>query len=603
MLKTCFQMQLSVTILEIMQNKLKNMENPPSSYQDLLDKVQHYQDAQDYQKALQLHEPAIKEWQGEKDLKYTELLRRNAMCCSFVNEHNKCILSFEECLNIYKDLNQSLDVELLSLLGRSYFNVADYKTSAKWLLQCLQLAEKQQIKNVDSIVATQELLGACYYRLNNFKMSYKYLSTSIELQIAKGRHLKLSAHRPLKMLISTCDCEHLKLKVPLAKYLKLELDLMKKHKHSPIQEYSETLVDLLGAKSDLSEFDDCFLEYINEVRCLLNKAEFNGGDLWGLASDLSLQFKKFEEAIEILEHAKKDKQLNQAFMCLILMAKIKVDHFKKYDEGLQNCHEALNLCQSMEGGGQFEKCVILRTIGDIYNDQKKYHDSLKYFEKAIEETNKTSKASRPPDIVSELQLCQLWLTIARTQCELDMPKTALSSIKKSWYYLRIVDDKRHPKELAYIMIMKGRCYRKMGNYKKAISFTNTAIEHAVIASGVTGFNRLDSWIMLIFLAGCAKLANDKKCVDDTYKKFIHIICITCNNSDELIEFINDTKNASYIADDHELFMSKLKNVVDHRPLMLSNAPPDFLPKLLLYLNSWAISNLLKTSVSQLMYSE
>jgi hypothetical protein len=144
----------------------------------------------------------------------------------------------------------------------------------------------------------------------------------------------------------------------------------------------------------------------------------------------------------------------------------------------------------------------------------------------------------------------------------------------------------------------------MGNYKKAISFTNTAIEQAVIASGVTGFNRLDSWIMLIFLAGCAKLANDKKFVDDTYKKFIHKICITCNNSDELIEFINDTKNASYLADDHELlFMSKLKNVVDHRPLMLSNAPPDFLPKLLLYLNSWAISNLLKTSVSQLMYSE
>jgi hypothetical protein len=34
--------------------------------------------------------------------------------------------------------------------------------------------------------------------------------------------------------------------------------------------------------------------------------------------------------------------------------------------------------------------------------------------------------------------------------------------------------------------------------------------------------------------------------------------------------------------------------------MLSNAPPDFVPKLSRYLNSWAISKLLKQSVNQPM---
>jgi tetratricopeptide (TPR) repeat protein len=578
-----------------MEKKSKNMENPRSSYQDLLDKVQQYKDAGDYQKALELLEPAITEWQGEKDLKYTELLRRNAMCCSFVNEYNKCLVSAEECLKIYKDLNQSPDVELLTLLGHSYLNVADYKTSAKWLLQCLQLSENQQ--NYNDIANTQHLLGVCYLQLKNYKMTYKYLSTSIDLQNAEGHHLKLSAHQPLKVLIRTC--EHLKLKVPLAKYLKVELDLMKTHKHSPIQEYSETLVDLVRAKTDLSEFDDCCLEYINEVRSLLNKAEFNSFKLMEIASNLSLQFKKFEEAIEFLECAKKDPR--QVYLCLANMARIKAVHLNKFDEGLQHCHEALNLYQFKEGA-QFEKCLIFGTTGELYFRQKNYHDSLKYYEKVLEETNKTSKASRNP-LFTESELSQLWVNIAKNQCELDMPKTALSSIKKSCNYLRIIGDKKQPKLLSNILLIKGCCYRKMGNYKKAIAFTNSAIQETVIAYQCT--TRWPEWplemyTIYTFLAGCAKLANDKKCVDDTYETLINLFCINHKNSDELIQFINETKNACYPVDDQELFMSKLKHVVDHSPLMLSDAPPDFVPKLSRYLNSYAISKLFKKSVNQPM---
>jgi hypothetical protein len=83
---------------------------------------------------------------------------------------------------------------------------------------------------------------------------------------------------------------------------------------------------------------------------------------------------------------------------------------------------------------------------------KKNIVTLKYFEKAIEETIKTSKASRNP-LFTEVQLSLLWVNIAKTQCELDMPKTALSSIKKSWNYLRIADDKKHPQEFSNILII------------------------------------------------------------------------------------------------------------------------------------------------------
>jgi tetratricopeptide (TPR) repeat protein len=572
--------------------------------EDLLDKVQRFRTAKDYQKAIDLLDLAIsitKKRKGPnfvKNLQYAELLKQNAECCSYVNEDNKSIELSEECVTIFKDFNQSPNVELLSLLGRSYFKVLDFKNSAKWLLQCLQLALEQQ--NVDFIVETQELLGACYYRLNNYKMSYKYFSTSIELQIAEGCHLKLSSsHQPLKLLISTCV--HLKLEVPLAKYLKVQLDLMKEHKYSSIQEYSETLVGLFRAKMALSEFDDCCLEYINEVRSLLYKAEFKSFKLIEMACILHTEYKKYEEAIEILEYAKKDR--SQAYICYTKMATIKAEHLNKFEEGLQNCHEALKLYQS-KGGGQyekFEKCMIFMTIGEIYFGQKNYHDSLKYFEKTIEETDKTSKASRNP-FFNELQLSLLWINIAKTQCELDMTKTALSSIKKSWNYLRIVDDKKHPKVLSNILILKGRCYRKMGNHKKAIAFTNTAIQEAFVAYQYNDSSPTEpDWPLKMytfhtFLAGCYKLANDMKCVDETYGTLMLAMCMNHKTSDELIQFINETKNASYLVDDQELFMSKLKHVVVHSPLILINTPPDFVPKLSLYLNSWAVSNLLKKSV-------
>jgi tetratricopeptide (TPR) repeat protein len=415
--------------------------------------------------------------------------------------------------------------------------------------------------------------------------------------------LYLSFHQRLKLLILTC--EHLKLQVPLAKYLKVELDLMKKHKHSPIQEYSETIVGLVLAKIALSEFDDCCLEYIKEVRSLLDKAELNTLHLFEIASDLSYQFKKFEEAIEILEHAKKDP--NHEYVCLIKMAKIKADHLKKFDEGLQNCHEALNLCQSMEDA-QFQKCVVFRILGETYFGQKNYLDSLKYFEKAMEEMNKTSKDPQNPYFTTSA-LSQFWINIAKTQCELDMPKTALSSIKKAWNFLREVDEKKHPNMLSNLLITKGRCYRKMGKYKKAIASTSTAIEQAFTAYEFGTYCPdwpLEVYTIYTFLGGCAKLANltNAASVDETYAILIRLMCNYHKNSDEFIQIINETKNACYPVDDQELFMSKLKHVVDHnRPLMLSDAPPDFLPKLSRYLNSYAISNLLKTSVSQLMNTE
>jgi tetratricopeptide (TPR) repeat protein len=491
-------------------------------------------------------------------------------------------------------------VFLFSLLGQSYFNVADYKTSAKWQLQCLQLAEKLQ--NVDDIVKSREDLGTCYFQLKNYKMAYKFLSTSIDLQISEGHHLNSSSQQSLKLLIWICDQNYNELEVPLAKYLKVELDLMKKHKHSPNQEYSETLVRLVRSKMSLYEIDDCCLEYINEVIGLLNKAEFNSLGLYEIAVELySRCNNKFEEAIEILEHAKKDP--NQAYLCLTRMGAIKAEHLKKFEEGLQNCHEALNLYPS-KGGGQVEKCVIFMTIGDIYFGQKLYHDSLKYFEKAMEETNKTSKASRNQNF-TELQMSRLWVNIAKTQCQLDMPKTALSSIKKSWTYLCEVDYKKHPKYWSDISLIKGHCYRKMGRYKKAIALTKTAIQQTVIAYrikvqkyGDPGINLHFLSTSYTFLAGCAKLDNDKKCVDESHEKLIDLLCTSnfYKSSDELIQFINQSRNAGYPADDQELFMSKLKHVIDHSPLMLSDAPPDFVPKLSRYLNSWAISNLLKKNL-------
>jgi tetratricopeptide (TPR) repeat protein len=135
----------------------------------------------------------------------------------------------------------------------------------------------------------------------------------------------------------------------------------------------QTLVRLVRSKIALFEFDGCCLEYINEVIGLLNKAEFNSLELYEVACKLySLFYNKFKEAIEILEHAKKDP--NQAYLCLTKIAAIKALHLKKFDEGLKNCHEALNLYPS-NGSGLVEKCLIFRTIGDIYFGQKKYCDS------------------------------------------------------------------------------------------------------------------------------------------------------------------------------------------------------------------------------------
>jgi hypothetical protein len=53
-----------------MENKFKIMENPSLSYQDLLDKVQQYEDANDFSKAIKLLETAIKGWIGVKNIKY-----------------------------------------------------------------------------------------------------------------------------------------------------------------------------------------------------------------------------------------------------------------------------------------------------------------------------------------------------------------------------------------------------------------------------------------------------------------------------------------------------------------------------------------------------
>jgi hypothetical protein len=109
------------------------------------------------------------------------------------------------------------------------------------------------------------------------------------------------------------------------------------------------------------------------------------------------------------------------------------------------------------------------------------------------------------------------------------------------------------------------------------------------------------YTLYTFLAGCAELANDKKCVDETYEKLIHEMCITHTKMDDLIHLINsinETRNACYLAEDQELFMSKLKHVAVNSSLILSNAPPDFVPKLSRYLNSWAVSKLLNNSVSQ-----
>jgi tetratricopeptide (TPR) repeat protein len=613
-----------------MQNKSKNMENPPLSYQDLLDKVYQYQVAGDFPKAIELLEPAIKDWKVEKDVKYTQLLFCTAVCYGNVSEHHKSIELLHESLKVYKELNQSPSLELLSALGKCYFGVLEFKTGAKWLLQCLLLAEKQQ--NVDMIANTQGHLGACYYQLINYKMAYKFLSASIELQ--EVNHLDSSNYHTehLRMLIRAC--EQLKLQEPHAKYLKLKLDLMKKNRHSPIQEYSDTLISLVLAKMALSEFDDCCLEYINEVRSLLNKAvSFSLEKLSNIAAALGAKFKKYEEAIEIYEHVIKNCITHDpihAATCLNDMALVK-SILKKYNESIEHRQEALNLFQS-NGGGQNEISDTFIMIGDQYSCQKKYHDSLKYFEKALEETSKTSKVSRGPNF-TELHQSDLWLRIAKTQYELDMPKTALSSIKKAWNYLRIVDDKKHPKECSYIYYIKGCCYRRMGNYKKAITLTMAAIEQALLvyeiavqAAIIVGNGNgndvyasllaprcndngklmeyhLNLFVYYTFLAGCAKLANDKKCVDKSFEKLIHLLCVHHKNSDELINFLNETRNGSYLVDDQELFLSKLKHVIDHCPLMLSNAPPESVPKLSLYLNSLAISNLLKKSVSQLMHTE
>jgi tetratricopeptide (TPR) repeat protein len=259
----------------------------------------------------------------------------------------------------------------------------------------------------------------------------------------------------------------------------VELDLMNKHKHSPIQEYSETLVKLVRAKMALSEFDDCCLEYINEVRSLLNKAKFNSWQLMEIAQGLASRFKQFEEAIEIYGHVIKICEKSdpiQAGQCLTEMGFNKAS-LMKYDEGLQKLHDAKNLFQS-NGGEQTDITRTLVLIGDLYKRQNKFRDSLKYFEIALEEMSKKKlKVSRrgPKKYehfeVLQLKLVKVWGRIAEAQCELNMPKTALTSIKKSWNYLRIVDDKKHPKELSNILIIKGRCYRKMGNYKKAIRFT------------------------------------------------------------------------------------------------------------------------------------
>jgi tetratricopeptide (TPR) repeat protein len=600
-----------------MQNKSKNMENPPLSYQDLLDKVYQYQVAGDFPKAIELLEPAIKDWKVEKDVKYTQLLFCTAVCYGNVSEHHKSIELLHESLKVYKELNQSPSLELLSALGKCYFGVLEFKTGAKWLLQCLLLAEKQQ--NVDMIANTQGHLGACYYQLINYKMAYKFLSASIELQ--EVNHLDLSNYHNehLRMLIRAC--EQLKLQEPHAKYLKLKLDLMKKNRHSPIQEYSDTLISLVLAKMALSEFDDCCLEYINEVRSLLNKAvSFSLEKLSNIAAALGAKFKKYEEAIEIYEHVIKNCITHDpihAATCLNDMALVK-SILKKYNESIEHRQEALNLFQS-NGGGQNEISDTFIMIGDQYSCQKKYHDSLKYFEKALEETSKTSKVSRGPNF-TELHQSDLWLRIAKTQYELDMPKTALSSIKKAWNYLRIVDDKKHPKEFSYIYYIKGCCYRKMGNYKKAITLTKAAIDQALLVyeiavqaviirnGGVNGNGDLveyqhNLFVYYTFLAGCAKLANDKKCVHESYEKLIHLLCVHHKNSDELINFLNETRNGSYLADDQELFMSKLQHVIVHSPLMLSDAPPESVPKLSRYLNSLAICNLLKKSVSQLMHTE
>jgi hypothetical protein len=95
----------------------------------------------------------------------------------------------------------------------------------------------------------------------------------------------------------------------------------------------------------------------------------------------------------------------------------------------------------------------------------------------------------------------------------------------------------------------------MGKYKKAISLTNTAIQQTVIAyriiavqvSGDPVFNLDDLSTSYTFLAGCAKLDNDKKCVDESHEKLIDLLCTSkfYKNSDELIQFINESKNASY----------------------------------------------------------
>jgi hypothetical protein len=74
-----------------MENKSKIMENPPFSYQDLLDKVQQYQDGLEYPKAIELLDQAIIEWKGVKNHAYASLLLQNAYCCDHVSEHTQSI--------------------------------------------------------------------------------------------------------------------------------------------------------------------------------------------------------------------------------------------------------------------------------------------------------------------------------------------------------------------------------------------------------------------------------------------------------------------------------------------------------------------------------